>query len=162
MRLKLTIAAIVALAVTTAQGGDPGVPHPAAPTEEAIINIRGSSFTKLLAQFGTPADFKPIRRKTPADLYVLFDYGSFGFLVRDKKVRTCFIWSEWKDPIRGIKIGDSREQVAKVLGAKPRYTEKDKDGNITAYGYDLQGIDACFFANFDEDGKLERVEISEP
>jgi hypothetical protein len=56
-------------------------------------------------------------------------------------------------------MGDGREVVLKVLG-KAAVTVKDKKGAIAAYGYDLKELDAYFFANFDKDGKIWRVEVS--
>ena len=90
---------------------------------------------------------------------MLCDYGAYGFRVRNKVIRTCFFWADWKGPIRGIKIGDSREDVVKVLGKAP-ITDKDKDGVVTAYGYELKDLDSELFVNFDKDGKVWRVEVS--
>jgi hypothetical protein len=66
--------------------------------------------------------------------------------------------SDWKGPIRGIKIGDSRENVVKVLGNLP-ITVKDKEGVVTAYGYALKDLDAEFYADFDKDGKVWQAEF---
>ena len=162
MRRILTLAAIAALLVISARAEEPAIRKQAAPTDKAIIGIRGSAFAKVFAQFGLPGDITAVRRSTRSKDGVLLDYGAFGFLVRHKVVDACFFWSDWKGSIRGIKMGDSRENVVKVLGSKPRYTIRDKDNAITAYGYDLKGSDVCYFANFDDHGKLDKVEIAPP
>jgi hypothetical protein len=96
---------------------------------------------------------------SPEDDEVYCDYEAYGFKVRNRIVRVCFFWEEWKGPIRGIKIGDSREDVVRVLGKAPT-TVKDKDGVVIAYGYKLKDMGANFFANFDKNGKVVRVEVS--
>lgn len=106
-----------------------------------------------------PGDLQVLRGDTPAKDDVFCDYGAYGFRVRNKAIRTCFFFSDWKGPIRGIKIGDSREDVVKVLGNVPT-TAKDKNGVVTAYGYELKDPNADFFANFDKDGKMWRVEVN--
>ena len=113
----------------------------------------------MFAQCGTPTDVYVIRGDTPAEDDVLCEYGAYSFRVRNKVIQICFFWADWKGPIRGIKIGDSREDVVKVLGTAPM-TFKDKNGVVTAYGYELKDLDAKFFTNFDKDGKVWRVEIS--
>jgi hypothetical protein len=128
-------------------------------TDATVINLCGGRLSKMFAQCGTPVDMKVKRGSTPAEDDVLCDYGTYAFRVRDKLVRTCFLWIDWKGTVKGIKIGDTREDVVKVLG-KPYIVEKDKDGVITDYGYDLKDLDADFFANFNKDGKVWRVEIS--
>lgn len=162
MRLLLTCA-ILAASTAAAVGADgAAADKQSAPTAEAIINSQGVHFAKLLAQFGVPSDIWPDRRDKPEKDYVVFDYSAFGFLVRNKKVDTCFFWPQWKGAVRGVKIGDSRDDVLRVLGDKPRATFKDKDGAITAYSYDLKDMGTRLYTNFDKDGKVKRVEISEP
>lgn len=158
MRMIVACAAVAAviLASVEAQDAEPAKPQI---TDEIIINTCGGRLAKMFAQFGPPNDIKAKRGNTPAEDDVFCDYGPYGFKVRGKLVRACFFFDEWKEPIRGIKIGDSREDVAKVLGKAPS-TVKNKEGAITAYGYELKDLDANFFANFDEDGKVWRVEIS--
>jgi hypothetical protein len=159
MRLAVTLAAIAALAATTVRADDAGAPAQGAPTDEAIINMCGGRLVKMFAQFGTPANVWAMRGSTPAEDDVFCHFGSFGFRVRNKTINTCFFFSRWKGPIRGIKMGDSRDDVVKVLG-KPSITVKDKNGVVTAYGYKLKDIDADFLADFDENGKVTKAEVS--
>jgi hypothetical protein len=157
MRLPITFVAVAVSAVLTARGADP-LPT----TDETIIKTCGKPFQEVFAQFGTPIDIRVDRGDTPAEDSVFCDYPLFGFHVRNKKVRCCFIFPEWKGPIRGIKMGDTREEIAKVLGGNPRFTVKGKDGTISALGYDLKESGTILFANFSQEGRLERVEISLP
>jgi hypothetical protein len=159
MRIIMSCVAIMAFVVANAGAQDGAATAKNAITDATIINLCGGRLAKMFAQCGTPENLQVKRGGTPDEDDVLFVYESVGFRVRDKVVRTCFFWSNWKGPIRGIKIGDSREDVVKVLGKAPT-TDKDKDGAITAYGYDLKDLDADFFTNFDKDGKVWRVEVS--
>jgi hypothetical protein len=113
----------------------------------------------MFSLYGVPRDVWADRGRTEAEDDVFLGYGPYGFKVRDKVIRVCFFFRGWTGPIRGIKVGDSREDVVKVLGNAPT-TVKDKDGAITAYGYGVKELGANFFANFDKDGKVWRVEVS--
>lgn len=162
MRLTLTIvafAALAALALSTAWAGDPGVQGQGDLSDEAIINICGNHLAKMFAECGPPKDLRAERGDTPAEDQVYCDYDAYGFKVSKGIIRVCFFWEEWQGPIRGIKIGDSREEVAKILGKAPTAV-KDKDGNVTAYGYELKDMGAYFFTNFNKDGRVWRVEVS--
>ena len=92
---------------------------------------------------------------------MLCDYGAYGFRVHNKVITVCFFWQQWKKTIRGIKIGDSRDAVVKLLGAAP-ITNKDASGAVTAYGYRLKDPNVKFWANFDASGNVNRVEIDLP
>lgn len=128
-------------------------------TDEAVVEMVGGRMAKMFARFGTPQDAWAQRGETEDEDEVFFDYGGFAMKVREKTVRVCFFFKGWQGPVRGISIGDSREDVVKALG-EPTTTVKDKNGVVTAYGYDLNDLDANFFANFHEDGKVWRVEVS--
>src|ERR1700730_15643182 len=124
----------------------------------AFVVASGSGrLVKMFDQFGPPSDIQAKRGQAAEDDDVFCDYGTFGFRVRNKQIRCCFFFDEWKEPIRGIRVGGSREGVGKDL-EKPRETIKDKEGAVTSYGYDLKELDADFLANFDKDGKVWRVE----
>ena len=69
-----------------------------------------------------------------------------------------FFFNDWTGSIRGIRIGDSYAEVTKVLG-NPATTVKNKEGVVTAYGYDLKDLGAYFFTNF-KAGNVWRVEVS--
>ena len=160
MRILMACAALVALIAGHASGQEAARTKDKDSVADAtIINLCGGRLSKMFAQCGTPVDLRVKRGETPAEDDVLCDYGTYAFRVRDKLVRTCFFWVDWKGTVRGIKIGDRREDVVKVLGKAPT-TDKDKDGRVTAYGYEIKDLDADFFVNFDNDGKVWRVEIS--
>src|SRR5262245_10904232 len=84
------------------------------PTDAGIIDMVGGRFAKVYAQFGMPSDLRPIRSDESADLDVVFmDYGAFGFTVLKKSIHGCYFFDSWKTDVKGIKLGDSREQVTK-------------------------------------------------
>ena len=159
MRMIMACAALMAVGVASAEAQDRTTPAKDAVTDATIINSCGSRLFKMFAQYGTPGDLRVIRGDTPAEDEVLCDYEAHGFRVRNKVIQSCFFWEDWKGSIRGIKIGDSREDVVKVLGTPP-ITVKDKKGVVTVYGYELKDLDDKFFTNFDKDGKVWRGEVS--
>ena len=55
-------------------------------------------------------------------------------------------------------MGDTREDVVKVLGPASIIL-KDKHGVVTAYGYRMKDLNIEFYADFDKDGRVQRVEI---
>ncbi len=175
MRTIMACVTLMALAVspagaqdntTPAQGAaapaqSAAAPAKAALTDAKIINSCGDALAKMFSRFGTPANLLAMRGDTPDDDDVLCDYGAYGFRVHNKVITVCFFWQQWKKTIRGIKIGDSRDAVVKLLGAAP-ITNKDASGAVTAYGYRLKDPDVKFWANFDASGNVNRVEIDLP
>ena len=157
MRLTIALLLITVLAVATVQAVDPGNGAGTTPSDDAIVNVCGANLAKLFTQFGTPADIIPYRGNTPDNDGVNLNYGDYGFNFRNKTVVTCFFWSTWKGTIQGIKIGDSRDAVVKVLG-NPSVTLKDANGVITSYGWDLKDLDAKLYADFDANGIVNRVD----
>ena len=119
MRLAMTMAAIMALAgrgrlLRPKRLAPPGRLGP--PTRP-LSTFRRRRLAKLFATFGIPDDVRAYREDDQAkDDTVVLDYGAYGFKVRKKTVRNCLFWPNWKGTIKGIKIGDSRDDVAKVLG----------------------------------------------
>lgn len=159
MRAILTFAAMATMLTAITQAELSAAPAKGAVTDEAVMNMVGGRLAKMFAVYGTPQDVWANRGSTEAMDDVFFDYGPFAFKVREKLVRVCFFFQGWEGPIHGIKIGDTREAVVKVLG-EPSMTFKDKNGVVTAYGYELKDLDCNFFANFREEGKVWRVEVS--
>ncbi len=159
MRMIVACAALMALAVTGAKAKEGAAGSKDSITDTKIINSCGDGLSKMFSRFGTPEDLRVLRGDTSAEDDVFCDYGAYGFRVRNKAIRTCFFFSDWKGQIRGIKIGDGLANVVKVLG-NATTTSKDKDGAVTAYGYELKDLGADFFANFDKDGKVWRVEVT--
>jgi hypothetical protein len=154
----MACAALTVLVAANSLAQESAAPAKDTVTDAAIIAMCGGGQAKMFALYGVPEDLWATRGATEDEDDVFLGYGAYGFKVRDKVVRVCFFFRGWKGPIRGIKIGDSCEDVAKALG-NPRTTVKAKDGSITAYGYQFQDLDANFFANF-KDGKVWRVEVS--
>ena len=57
------------------------------------------------------------RGSTPDEDDVLFEFGTFMVCIApNQRISTCFFLKTWKGPVRGIKMGDTREDVVKVLG----------------------------------------------
>ena len=158
MRMIMACAALTVLVAASAEAQDGTTPAKDAVTDATIINSCGGRLAKMFAQYGTPQDLRAKRGSMPDMDDVLCDYGAYGFRVRNKVVQICFFWSDWKGPIRGIKIGDTREDVVKVLG-NPRITIKNKNGVVTTYGYNLKDLDVAFYVDFDKDGKAWQVEV---
>jgi len=158
--LRLLLCAIFfALLVTSTNAEDQAAPGKNTPTDMAIIKSCGSDLATMFAKFGQPSDVVPARGDTVEMDRVLCDYDTFMFSFRDQKIRGAFFRNGWTGSIMGIKIGNTREAVVKVLGAAPE-TYKDKDGVITDYGYPMKDLGVEFYANFDaKTGKLIRVEI---
>jgi hypothetical protein len=128
------------------------------PPAQTIINACGADLNKLFAEFGAPKYMVVARGDTNDDDDVLFEYGTFVLRIHEDKVTSCFFKSNWTGPIGEIRIGDSRENVEKVLG-KPT-SVLSKDGVITAYGYDLQSPKTTMYTNFNDAGAVRRVEIA--
>jgi hypothetical protein len=172
MRFAVAVPATVTvvLAITVSQAGAPvssSAAAPAAPakpaavkskpTSEDILNACGSRLVKVFAQFGTPIDVSPTRNSDdPREDTVIFSYGDWGFAIRNKTVEDCFFWT-WNDPVRGIKIGDTSDALVKVLG-KPSISNKDGAGGLTGYGWNLKDLDATLYVDFDNNGKVDRID----
>lgn len=156
--MRIVLAAVLVTATTgLATAADPKPPDKDAPTDAAIIDMCGGRLAKAFHQFGTPVDLLISRGDKPDDDSVFLDYGPFGLEVRNKTVIGCYFYQEWKDTVKGVKIGDSREQVVKVLGNAP-VTIKSKVG-LESFKYDLKDNDAEMYVDFDKDNKVRKVEI---
>jgi hypothetical protein len=129
------------------------------PTSDELLNACGMRLVKVFPQFGTPSDIEPVRNSTdPSGDTVIFIYGdgSWGLAMKNKAVFDCFFWGAWKDPVRGIRIGDSSDSTLKVLGT-PMNTYKDNNGVLTSYEWYLKDLDIDFYADFDNTGKVDRI-----
>ena len=157
MRLMLTAAAI-AIAVGATAAAQRALPdREQTPSDASIIDMCGARLAKVFAQFGNPEEVYCIRASKPENDTVALEYGSFNFRVRDKVVRICTFFSGWKGTIKGIKIGDSREQTVSVLGPK-QDSFKNEDG-WDDYGWDLKASDAVLWIVFDKDDKVRTVTV---
>ena len=123
-----------------------------APTDEAVINLCGQ-LPNVFARFGPPED---VRASGDNDGGADLDYGSFGFKIKNKTALACFFWSDWKGPVKGVKIGDSKEQAVKVLGAN-KHTFKHPDG-LEDFGWDLTTPNAILWLYFDKDSKVKKID----
>jgi hypothetical protein len=157
MQPILAMTALLVLAGLTADGQERGGGGKEGPTDDTIIDLCGARLVRVFSRLGTPTDVFATRGDKAELDSVTLDYGSFGFRVRDKTVRACFFWSEWKDTVRGFRIGDGREQVVKALGNKYQ-AEKNNDG-VDDYCYDLKDLDAMLWVDFDKDNKVVKVEV---
>lgn len=126
------------------------------PAAETLISIRGGGLERM-QQFGAPELVIAKRGKESDNDDVLFNYGPFILRVHHDTITNCFFLNTWKGSIRGIRIGDSREDVVNALG-KPRIIYS-KAGVETDYGYVLKDSNAMLYANFNDDGNVKRVEI---
>lgn len=131
------------------------------PKDMDVIKSLGLDLQGVYAKFGLPLDLLAHRESKPEDDRVLCDYGTFMLcLGRNQKVVDTFFRTAWKGSIMGLKIGDSRETVEKVMGA-PKETYSNKDNVVTGYGYPMKDLNVTVYPAFDpQTGKLSRVEVS--
>jgi hypothetical protein len=96
-------------------------------TDNDIIGLTGSRFTKIFSLCGDPADLYTIRGNTSTDDAVMVDYPSFGFKVKDKLVVMSIFWKEYTGSVKGFHIGDSKAAVIDKLGdTNNTYTNSDE------------------------------------
>jgi hypothetical protein len=155
----LALAAIAALAVTMVRAADPGSGGIAPPTDEMIINACGTRLVKVFAKFGQPSDLYPYRGDTTDKDGVTMDYGLFTFSFRDKIIRSCFFWQQWTGTIKGIKMGDSRQDVEKALGTNHQTDKADAVSAGGDYGFDLKDLGVTLWFDFDQNDKVNKVEV---
>lgn len=152
MRVALALAAwLIIPAWVEADGFGEGAKQP--PTDEAVIKLCGARLANVFDQFGLPSD---LRASGDNDGGVDLDYGAFGFKIKNKTAQACFFWTDWKGPVKGVKIGDSKDQAMKVLGAN-KHTFKHPDG-LEDYGWDLDSPNAILWLYFDKDGKVTKMD----
>ena len=155
MMLRLSLVAALLFVGATASHGQAPAKRPASDAE--IIKICGARLATVFVRFGEPDDVTVSRGNNTELDKVSLDYGSYAIQVRQKTVRTCLFYSTWAGPIRGVKIGDTRQQVEKVLGMDHKIEKSSLD--VEDYGYALKDLDAMFWTDFDKEGKVRMVEI---
>src|SRR5262245_38687590 len=87
---------------------------PKAPPDEEIINMSGARLVRVFKQFGTPQDVYPVRNGKdgkPEDDAAVLEYDGFSFDIKDKTVRRVTFFRAWTGTVKGVKIGDTREQA---------------------------------------------------
>jgi len=94
------------------------------------MSFFGGRTKKGFDRSGPPEDVAP---GGPRKDSVLVKDGSFGFRLRDRVVYDCDFWAAWPGTIRGIRIGDTREAVVKVLGPKDRDAKNGDGGDDYAW-----------------------------
>lgn len=154
MRTLLVAATLLlSLGAARADEDNPKLPTTAAP----VMEMCGARLSKVFAKFGVPEDVSVSRGSKPELDTVIVEYGKFRFQVRDKTVHTVLFDSWWHGTVKGVKIGDSREQVAKVLGAAQK-TAKSSLG-VEDYAYSLKDLDATLWTDFDKDEHVRLIEV---
>src|SRR5262245_25273685 len=125
-----------------------------APSDEQIIDMVGGRLAKIFVRFGTPADLFPVRaNESPEMDLVILEYRSFAFGIRNKTVQTCYFVRGWAGTIKGIKLGDSREQVVKTLGKEYEPSDVVNNDNVYDFAWDLKETDSLLWAIFDKQDK---------
>jgi hypothetical protein len=123
------------------------------PTDESVINTCGAHLPDVFARFGVPGDLRP---SGDNDGGVDLDYGAFGFKIKNKIAVATFFWSDWPGTVKGVKIGDTKDQAIKVLGPN-KHTYKHPDG-LEDYGWDLTTPNAILWLYLDKDGKVKKMD----
>ena len=158
MRSVLAVVALLITAGIAAEGQQ--TKGKDAPTDEDIINMVGGRLFKLFAQFGTPEDLRTVRsEETPEMDTVLLEYGAFAFNVRQKTVQACYFLTGWKGKIKGINLGDSREQVVKALGDEYENSEIKNDDGVHDYLWELKENGGVLWVTFDKNDRVKRVAV---
>src|SRR5207247_5614682 len=132
-----------------------------APTDEAIINMVGGRLAKMFAQFGTPEEIYPVRAEDNPEMdFVMLNYPTaFAFGVRQKTVGVCYFFPGWRGTIKGINLGDSREQVVKILGNDFENSEIKNEEGVDDCKWDLKENDARLWVIFDKNNQATRVQV---
>jgi hypothetical protein len=152
--MRLALALTVCLTIPSGANADgPGNKAQQPPTDDAIISSCGAPLSKVFAHFGTPGD---LRASGDNDGGVDLDYGGFGFKIKNKAATACFFWADWKGLVKGVKIGDGKDQFVKTLGANT-HIFKHPDG-LQDYGWDLKAPDAVLWVYFEKDDKVKKID----
>jgi hypothetical protein len=153
MRLAMALAACLTFAASV-HADDSGNRPKQPPTDGEVIGLCGERMAKVFDRFGSPED---IRVSGDNDGGIDLDYGAFGFKIKGKTTTACFYWHDWKGPVKGVKIGDDKEQVIKTLGAN-KQVFKHPDG-LEDYGWELNTPNAVLWVYFDKDSKVKMIDV---
>ena len=158
MRWTLALTALL-LAIAGTIEAQPGQPAgKQSLTDKAVIDLCGGRLARVFAEFGIPDELRAVRENGPERDAVMVKYGTFGFLVRQKTVQSCYFWPGWKGKIQGIEIGNTPEEVVKVLGKNDLSFKNSYGGDD--YGWNLKAYDAILWAQFDKDNKVWSVQVA--
>jgi len=152
MRSALALAACLMIA-TWVNAEDTGQAAKQPPAADAVLSLCGARLAKVFDRVGVPED---VEASGDDDGGVDLDYGAFGFKIKDKTATACFFWKDWKEPVKGVKFGNTKDQVIKILGATKRVF-KHKDG-LEDYGWDLKEPDAVLWVFFDKDDNVKEID----
>lgn len=120
-----------------------------------IMDLVGGKFTKIFSTFGTPADLYTIRGASATDDYVVVDYPSFGFKVRNKIVHMAIFWKEYGGVVNGVRIGDKKSDILDKMGSTDDI-QKNSDGSVS---YFWPTKDYYFGVVFDENDKVTMIKV---
>ncbi len=159
MRSTIAVVALLGTAVLIADGQDKRVND--VPTDQKVVNMVGGRLAKLFSQFGVPEVVYPVRgEEGPDSDFVIMEYhGAFAFGLREKTVGVCYFMPGWKGKIKGINLGDSREQVFKTLGDDHEDSEVKNDEGVFDCKWELQEEEAWFWVIFDKNDKAKKVTV---
>jgi hypothetical protein len=153
--MRLALALALALVIATSSSAQEAGGSAKQPTDKEVLDMCGARLKKVFAKFGTPVD---LIVSDDNDGGVNLDYGTFGFKIKAKTATTCFFWPEWTGSVKGIKIGDTKEQVLKALGKNTK-TFNRPDGQED-YGWAVTDPeDTVFWTYFDKDGKVRKMDV---
>jgi hypothetical protein len=131
-----------------------------APRDTDIIEMVGGRIAKMFAQYGTPESLYAQRSEESPELdVVIVEYTDFSFSVRGKTVGVCHFERTWKGEIKGIRIGDTRNQVVKVLGEDFELSEVANRDGVFDCKWDLAELDARLWVIFDKEDKATLVQV---
>jgi hypothetical protein len=125
------------------------------PDASKIIDLVGTKFTKVFSTLGTPTDPYTIRASTESDDYVVLDYPTFAFKVRNKIATMGIFWKEYDGSVNGVRIGDKKSSVLDKLGNTDDIS-KNADGSVN---YFWQQNDYYLGVVFDDDNGVTMIKI---
>lgn len=151
MRLVLSLVVCLMMsslvyAEDSSLGAKPGL------SGDTILGLCGARLAKVFDRLGTPENLRP---SGDQDGSVDIDYGTFGLKIKNKTAAACFFWNDWTGPVKGIRIGDTKEQVLKILGKNDRiYTHAD---GLEDYAWNFKSESILFWAWFDKNNKVRKI-----
>jgi hypothetical protein len=171
--MRTILVSALLLSVSFSSAGRAAEPAVTTAQVEAAI---GSDLPTAIAKFGVPKELGSWRSTREGaerfqhynDDCVQFGYGSFGLLVQRSSVLGCVFLPDWKETVRGVKPGDSRDDVVKVLGNPFREGAKqDFKANVgTKVGdpypfssWEISEGRQLLCVYWSKDTKAERIEV---
>jgi hypothetical protein len=128
------------------------------PKDSEVYSLVGGPMAKLFETFQAPENMfvADADTKKPS---VCFDYGAYGYVVRDKVVRASLFWSEWKGPVLGVTLGETSDKVIEQLG-KPAILVHDAAGpEHMVWNVKDNDREYALKLDFDKDKKLDRAVV---